>query len=195
MMSRKVLLLTFVLLAVLTIGQRQIDAQGESGASLRANGDAPYWPSFGYDPQNTSRSPHPGPQTGQLAWTYEAPKGRVINNQPTVDADGTGYFAINGFYIPWKVAEVEGIDTPEELEAYLLGDKVPYFTDLGAAWGRVHPGAFGSFAWGWIDPDFFSYHVYPTTYDLVPLETELAAMKALVGERPHRRQANSTMLD
>jgi len=53
----------------------------------------------GHDPQHTSRSPHASPQTGQITWTYAAPKGRVINNQPTVDADGTVYFGTWGSWI------------------------------------------------------------------------------------------------
>ncbi len=59
----------------------------------------PYWPSFGYDPQNTSRSPHPGPLSARIAWTYPAVKGRVINNQPTVDVNGAIYFGTWGSYV------------------------------------------------------------------------------------------------
>jgi len=57
----------------------------------------PYWPSFGYDRANTGHSPHPGPQTARVAWTYPAVRGRVINQQQTVDADGTVYFATWGW--------------------------------------------------------------------------------------------------
>lgn len=46
MRGRKVVLLILALSAVLAVGQRQIDAQGESGVSLQVNGDAPYWPSL-----------------------------------------------------------------------------------------------------------------------------------------------------
>jgi len=61
-----------------------------------ANG--PYWPSFGYDRRNTGHSPHlgPGPGPVEMAWLYPAVKGRVINQQQTVNADGTIYFATWG---------------------------------------------------------------------------------------------------
>jgi len=58
--------------------------------------DQPYWPSFAYDRRNTGRSPHTGPLSARIAWTYPAPKARTINQQQTVDADGTIYFATWG---------------------------------------------------------------------------------------------------
>jgi len=49
------------------------------------------WPKFGYDLQNTGRSPNLGPQTGTVKWTYtiaDATKG-----QPVIGSDGTVYVA------------------------------------------------------------------------------------------------------
>ncbi|MCZ7572237.1 MAG: PQQ-binding-like beta-propeller repeat protein [Ardenticatenaceae bacterium] len=94
-MFKKILVAALVLAAVLTIDQGQSQARTE----VSAGAAVPYWPSFGYDPQNTSRSPHPGPQSGVIAWTYPAVKGRVINNQPTVDSNGTVYFGTWGSYV------------------------------------------------------------------------------------------------
>jgi outer membrane protein assembly factor BamB len=72
------------------------DCAAQATSSLA---NQPYWPSFGYDRQNTSRSPHPGPGPGaaELAWLYPALKGLVINQQQTVDDDGTIYFATWGW--------------------------------------------------------------------------------------------------
>ncbi len=92
----------------------------------------PYWPSFGYDRQNTSRSPHPGPLSAQVAWTYPAVKGRVINQQQTVDADGTVYFATWGsaegderahgmLYAINPDGSLKWIYDPGPLEDYYLG--------------------------------------------------------------------------
>ena len=65
-------------------------------AAARPRTNDPYWRKFGYDAANTSRTPHLGPQTAQLAWTYPAAKGRAINHQLTVDVDGTIYFGTWG---------------------------------------------------------------------------------------------------
>jgi outer membrane protein assembly factor BamB len=95
-MIKKAILLTLALFSTLAIGQGWSQAQVELRPSPLINAAQPYWPSFGYDRRNTSRSPHPGPQTARIAWTYPAVKGRVINQQQTVDADGTIYFATWG---------------------------------------------------------------------------------------------------
>lgn len=62
-------------------------------------------------------------------------------------------FAINSFYLAPEQARNFGIDTAAELEAYVISDRIPYYRDLGASWGRIHPDAFGSFAWGSVDSD------------------------------------------
>jgi len=98
-MNRKLLLLTLILFGTLVMDQGQSRAQSPRQATALIHAGQPYWPSFGYDRQNTSHSPQPGPQTAQIAWTYAAPKGRVINQQPTVDVDGTIYFATWGSYV------------------------------------------------------------------------------------------------
>lgn len=96
--------------------------------------DQPYWPTWGYDQYNTSRSPHPGPQSAELAWTYMAEKGRVINQQQTVDANGTMYFATWGsvdedignrargmLYALNPDGSLKWIYDPGPLEGYYLG--------------------------------------------------------------------------
>jgi outer membrane protein assembly factor BamB len=98
-MNRKLLLVTLLLFGALVMNRGRGHAQVEFYTSPLTNANQPYWPSFGYDRQNTSRSLHPGPQTAEIAWTYPAVKGRVINQQPTVDADGTVYFATWGSYV------------------------------------------------------------------------------------------------
>lgn len=62
------------------------------------------------------------------------------------------HFGINGFAIPERVAELEGI-SPSELPGYVESVHVPDFIELGAGSGRVHPGTFSSFAWNNVDPD------------------------------------------
>lgn len=94
-MNKNVLLLFLAILGTLALSR----GGNQARADMLTSSDQPYWPSFGYDPQNTSRSPYAGPQSGQIAWAYEVPKGRVINNQPTVDTNGTVYFGTWGSYV------------------------------------------------------------------------------------------------
>ncbi|MBI5623634.1 MAG: hypothetical protein HY924_07650 [Elusimicrobia bacterium] len=51
------------------------------------------------------------------------------------------------------VAQANGIASSDDLEAYLITEKVPAFLDLGAAYARIHPDSFGSFTFGNIDND------------------------------------------
>jgi len=92
------LLLIVVPFIILAIAQGQSLAQSLLWEPGSLQGNQPYWPYFGYDRQNTSRSPYLGPGAGpvKIVWHYEADKGRVINQQPTVDKDGTVYFATWG---------------------------------------------------------------------------------------------------
>jgi hypothetical protein len=79
---------------------------GQPVRASRSAANQPYWPKFGYDAANTSRSPHLGPQTARLAWTYPVTQGRVINQQQTVDHDGTLYFATWGSWT-WQAGQGE----------------------------------------------------------------------------------------
>ncbi|MFQ5605869.1 MAG: hypothetical protein ACE5HS_21575 [bacterium] len=60
-------------------------------------------------------------------------------------------FGTNDFYNPFLVAQVKEISTPDELDTALSEEKIPISLDLGVSNRRIHPGAFGSFAFGNID--------------------------------------------
>jgi len=62
-------------------------------------------------------------------------------------------FAVNEYYVAPELAAARGIDTPDELRAFLETERIPGLVDLGVRWTRVHPDAFGSFSWGSVDPD------------------------------------------
>jgi hypothetical protein len=51
-----------------------------------------------------------------------------ITSENPASPEPLSFLAINGFYIPFKVAQNQGIDTPEELERALRTEKIPYFS-------------------------------------------------------------------
>jgi len=65
----------------------------------------------------------------------------------------TSPFATNDFGIPSKVAKVLGITTTDEMVREIASQKIPYFTELGIKWVRLHPGIFATFGWSGVDPD------------------------------------------
>jgi hypothetical protein len=62
-------------------------------------------------------------------------------------------FASNDFGIPWRVAEVIGVATVEEMVKEIETRKIPHFKELGVRWARLHPNTFATFGWSGVDPD------------------------------------------
>jgi len=54
------------------------------------------WPMFLHDPQHTGRSPHTGPETPSLKWSYATE--HSIGSSPAIGSDGTIYVGGDGVY-------------------------------------------------------------------------------------------------
>jgi outer membrane protein assembly factor BamB len=64
--------------------------------ALPVRADESPWPMFRHDPKHTGRSPHTGPATPELKWTFQADDGIV--SSPSIGHNGTIYVGAGGYH-------------------------------------------------------------------------------------------------